>query len=175
MSRVAVLLVTPDFLASDFIANDELPRLLKAGEEDGLTILWVAVRHSLCGETAIAADSAANNPARPLAALSASEQDEELVRFAQQILDAATRPIVLRPADSPANASLQTVGEPLLPKQPFEPEIILILGGKFLGAAYRKACIPRKLTAEETSPQRSRASRYSKTLKGGWWRRARTR
>ena len=105
MARVAVLLVTPHFLASDFIANDELPPLLKAAEEGGLTILWVAVRHSLYGETAIAAYQAANNPTRPLAALSASEQDEELVKIAQQIRDAANRPIVLRPASSPANIS----------------------------------------------------------------------
>ncbi len=88
MARVAVLLVTPHFLASDFIANDELPPLLKAAEEGGLTILWVAVRHSLYADTAIEAYQAANNPARPLAALSASEQDEELVKIAQKIRDA---------------------------------------------------------------------------------------
>jgi formylglycine-generating enzyme required for sulfatase activity len=132
VARVAVLLVTPDFLASDFIANDELPPLLKRAEEDGLTVVWVAVRHSLYRETAIAAYQAANNPARPLAALSPSEQDEEFVKIAQQIRDAATRPIVLRPAKSPANISSQPAGESLLPKQPFEPELILIPAGEFL-------------------------------------------
>jgi formylglycine-generating enzyme required for sulfatase activity len=131
MAKVAVLLVTPDFLASDFIANDELPPLLKAAEEDGLTIIWVAVRHSLYRETAIAAYQAANNPARPLAALSTSEQDEEFVKIALQIRDAATRPII-KPVRSPVNMSSQTTGKFLLPKQPFEPELILIPAGEFL-------------------------------------------
>ena len=132
MARVAVLLVTPHFLASDFIANDELPPLLQATEEGGLTILWVAVRHSLYEETAIAAYQAANNPKRPLAALSASDQDEELVKIAQKIREAANRPIVLRPAWSPVNIPPQTAGESLLPTQPFEPEMILIPAGEFL-------------------------------------------
>ena len=78
MAKMAVLLVSPHFLASEFIANDELPCLLKAAAAEGLTILWVAVSAGLYEVTAIAEYQAANDPKRPLDALSPSALQVEL-------------------------------------------------------------------------------------------------
>lgn len=105
-ARVAVLLVSPDFLASDFIAEHELPPLLKAAEREGLTILWVAVKHSMYKDTAIAEYQSTNNPGRPLNTLPSAKRDEEFKNICEQIKQAAAfdkafefppqKPIVLK-------------------------------------------------------------------------------
>lgn len=92
-ARVAVLLVTPDFLASDFIAEHELPPLLASAERDGLKILWVAVSHSLYRQTEIAQYQAANDPARPLDSLGAAELNRALVGVCEEILRALDLPV----------------------------------------------------------------------------------
>lgn len=84
-AKVAVLLVSPHFLASDFIAEHELPPLLAAAEESGLRIIWVAVSASMYQVTKISNYQAANNPKEPLDCLSASQLNHELVNIANQI------------------------------------------------------------------------------------------
>ncbi len=84
-TRVAILLVTPSFLASDFVADEELPRILKAASTEGLIILWIAVRASAFAETPLSEFQAANDPSRPLAALTPAEQDAELVAIGKQV------------------------------------------------------------------------------------------
>lgn len=90
-ARVAVLLVSADFLHSDYVNNKELPPLLRAAQEEGLVLLWVCVRHCLVEDTPIHDFQAAIDPGRPLAALAPWEQDEALAKVAKAIKGAFQR------------------------------------------------------------------------------------
>lgn len=84
-AKVAVLLVSPHFLASAFIATHELPLLLQAASLRGLRIFWIAIHSSLYQETPIARYQAANDPARPLSSLQESDQNKELVEICAKL------------------------------------------------------------------------------------------
>jgi hypothetical protein len=89
-AKVAVLLVSPDFLASDLIVSNELPSLLDTAANDGLTIFWIAVRPSVYQQTALERYRAANDPAKPLATMTPANRDKELVKICERILAAAS-------------------------------------------------------------------------------------
>jgi len=81
-ARVAILLVSADFLASDFIASDELPPLLAAAKADGAVIIPVIVSPCRFAETkSLSQFQALNSPARPLSALPKAQREAELVRL----------------------------------------------------------------------------------------------
>lgn len=84
-AKVAILLVSPHFLASDFIAKYELPPLLKAAKQNGLTILWIAVSACLYTETEIVHYQAVNNPSKPLDSFRPPQMHHELVGVCEQI------------------------------------------------------------------------------------------
>jgi hypothetical protein len=87
-ARVAILLVSPDFLASDFIAQHKLPALLKKAKAGSLTVLWVHLSASLYEATEIEGYQAAHDISKPLDSLSESEQAKTLVEIARKIRNA---------------------------------------------------------------------------------------
>jgi hypothetical protein len=93
--RVAVLLVSAAFLASDFIGSNEVPPLLEAAEREGAVILPLILKG--CSYKRIPALSeirAINDPERPLIALPEWEQEDILDQVAQRIgsiFDGGTR------------------------------------------------------------------------------------
>jgi TIR domain len=91
-ARVAVLLVTPNFLASDFIHENELGPLLKGAEQGGVEILWIPVRSSSYKETALASYQALISPEKPLAVMKA-ERDKAWVGICDRIKESLDRTI----------------------------------------------------------------------------------
>jgi len=85
-TRIAVLLVSPDFLASDFIAKHELPKLL--GVEKVRRVVWIPVRPSSFEATEIGKYQAAFDPRTTLAEMEDAQADRALVGVAAQIVEA---------------------------------------------------------------------------------------
>jgi internalin A len=84
-SKVAVLLVSPDFLASDFIHQHELGPLLKEAEQGGVKILWVPVRESAYKQTPLKNYQAVLDPGKPLAGMTRAKRDQAWVRICEEI------------------------------------------------------------------------------------------
>ena len=85
-AKVALLVVSADFLASDFIANNELPPLLEAAKKDGAVIMSLIVSPSRFTSTeSLSQFQAVNDPSSPLLNLTRGEQEKILVRVSEEI------------------------------------------------------------------------------------------
>lgn len=83
---IAILIISTDFLASDFIRNDELPTLLRNAKEHGTRILPLIVRPCLfTKDKNLSEFQAVNSPDKPLSTLTESQQENELVRLALNV------------------------------------------------------------------------------------------
>ncbi len=83
-AKVAILLVSADFLASDFIVDNELPPLLSSAEEEGTKILPVIVKPSrFLRDENLAKFQAVNDPQMPVIKMSEVECEELFVQVAE--------------------------------------------------------------------------------------------
>jgi len=140
-ARVAILLVSADFLASDFIAENELPPLLKKAQRGGATIIPVIV--SPCGflrETKLADYQSVNDPTKPLEGMTYGESEQMLVRLSEAVEEALGNsesrnhvgPVETAASTPPAAASTKVAkgdypygipvpGKPHLVESPYSP------------------------------------------------------
>lgn len=101
-AKVAVLLVSRDFMASDFIGGQELPPLLKAAQDSGAVILPVHVGRSAFGEDRYLRHiQGVNDPAKPLKAATEDEQDQVLENLRRAVLKALLGPTLAVAARAP--------------------------------------------------------------------------
>jgi hypothetical protein len=85
-SKVAILLISADFLASDFIASNELPPLLQAAEEEGAIIIPVIVSpSSFLRMEKLARFQTVNDPSKPLVNMTIGEQEAVFVKLAELV------------------------------------------------------------------------------------------
>jgi len=84
-AKVVVLLISATYLASDFVAENEMSPLLAAAEEKGTIILPLILSPSMFNETSLAQFQTVNAPARPLAMLTKAQQEEVFVNVAKAI------------------------------------------------------------------------------------------
>lgn len=85
-AAVAVLLISADFLASDFIINQELPPLLLSAETKGLRILPVILKP--CGflrDKSLSSIQSLNDPTNPLLGMSLIAQEHLYDKIAGEI------------------------------------------------------------------------------------------
>lgn len=93
-TKVAVMLVSPEFLASRFVSEVEVPKLLKSAESESVTILCLYIAHCVVDAVDYAGVNLAsfqglNSPERPVVAMSRPERQRTLRDAAVRILDAA--------------------------------------------------------------------------------------
>jgi hypothetical protein len=82
-AHVAILLVTPSFIASPYVSNYELPRLLEAAETEGLRIFWIP--WDAATTSAIDRFQAAHPPAQPLATLGRAKRNQAMVAIVDKL------------------------------------------------------------------------------------------
>jgi hypothetical protein len=91
-ARVAVLIVGPGFLGSDFIATKELPPLLQAAASAGVRILILVVGYCNYDKSELEPYQTFNDPSKPLEDLTEPQRNKVLSEFSAAIEEAFNRP-----------------------------------------------------------------------------------
>ena len=84
-TRVAIFLVGPHFLNSQFILTKELPPLIEAAQADGVRIFPLITDYSPYSLSVLSKYQSFNDPLEPLESLPRSEQNRTLLELATEV------------------------------------------------------------------------------------------
>lgn len=102
-TRVVLLLVSADYLASQFITENELPPLLHAASTEGATIIPVIVSACAFADSELACFQTVNSPEKPLSGLRWDERENIWATVARMVSSATGqhRPLARSNAQPP--------------------------------------------------------------------------
>jgi predicted acylesterase/phospholipase RssA len=85
-TKVAIFLVSSNFLASEFIRELEMKYFIELSEQEKVPILWIAVSHCNYEITPLKYIQCANDPEKPLDQLSEADQKQEFKKICNTIM-----------------------------------------------------------------------------------------
>ena len=92
-AKVAILLVSADYLASDFIVNNELPPLIAAAANGNTTILSVVISACNYSDSPLAQFQAVNHLSKPLSTMLRPKREEVWARVAKSAAEVLSGPL----------------------------------------------------------------------------------
>jgi TIR domain len=90
-TKVAILLISADFLASDFIRTIEMPTLLNAVEQEEASIFYIILRPCIVTDTTLAQFQAVNALSEPLSKMRQGKREEIWSKVTRLIRDILNR------------------------------------------------------------------------------------
>jgi hypothetical protein len=85
-AKVAILLISADFLASDFINSDELPPILSAAVSEGLVVFPIVISSSRFFETkSLSQFQSVNSPSQPVNMMPKAKQESLFLKVSRDI------------------------------------------------------------------------------------------
>ncbi len=107
-TKVAILMVSANFLSSDFINNEELPALLAAAKEEGAHIFPIIISHCMFSDIeAISRFQTINPPSEPLIAMNEGERDALFLKVTREIKRVLSSDITVVPLTNTDRSSIE--------------------------------------------------------------------
>lgn len=171
-TRIAILLVSPNFLGSDFIRTNELPPLLKSAKRGGTLILPVLLSSCAFPHSALAAFQVINSLDQPLDLLTKGQVNQVLAQLHDRVLSEFETPRksnrVVRTSARATNVIAESSRIPIFSSKKSRQLAVPKLEAKDSSAAMSRAKVNRaKTTPREAKPATSKLALLV-TQQGDW-------